>query len=331
MKIISCLLAVLVLTGLCAEDVRQLESRLKKSVPGAPEFRAYADMFGAVRSVRTLPGSKTGGIFKLSLLRGQARIGMLDLTGLAEADLSGLGDHKELKTLVVGAGVVKGLQSSSHPGLLRLDISRTKITEPWRAEGLHKILYRCPHCQTEFKLTTKGTELTCEACGKVWHMNEDSTLTATVGETEFTHIPDWFEWERECVREEILNCTYSFKDTVDVHSMPRCYRFMPLGEGKLTHDPENGFVLTGHYRGEDYRIQRTPLQTNSLHVEYDFPHIKPFDCVDISTESDSFYCYPTKENVVTKLAFATEEIYKLKAVKGSRVVRSKEPTKKETE
>ena len=129
MKIISCLLAVLVLTGLCAEDVRQLESRLKKSVPGAPEFRAYADMFGAVRSVRTLPGSKTGGIFKLSLLRGQARIGMLDLTGLAEVDLSGLGDHKELKTLVVGAGVVKGLQSSSHPGLLRLDISRTKIRE----------------------------------------------------------------------------------------------------------------------------------------------------------------------------------------------------------
>lgn len=25
----------------------------------------------------------------------------------------------------------------------------------------------------------------------------------------------------------------------------------------------------------------------------------------------SLYCYPTKENVVTKLAFATEEIYKL--------------------
>ena len=34
-----------------------------------------------------------------------------------------------------------------------------------------------------------------------------------------------------------------------------------------------------------------------------------FDCVDISTENDSFYCYPTKENVVTKLAFATEIIY----------------------
>ena len=28
-------------------------------------------------------------------------------------------------------------------------------------------------------------------------------------------------------------------------------------------------------------------------------------------ENDSFYCYPKKQNVITKLAFATEEIYKL--------------------
>jgi hypothetical protein len=31
--------------------------------------------------------------------------------------------------------------------------------------------------------------------------------------------------------------------------------------------------------------------------------------VDISTEDDSFYCYPTKQNVITKLAFATEILY----------------------
>ena len=37
-----------------------------------------------------------------------------------------------------------------------------------------------------------------------------------------------------------------------------------------------------------------------------------YDCFDISTEKDSFYCYPTKQNVVTKLSFATEELYKVK-------------------
>ena len=51
------------------------------------------------------------------------------------------------------------------------------------------------------------------------------------------------------------------------------------------------------------------MQSNSLHIEYDWCYIKPFDCVDISTENDSFFCYPKKQNVVTKLAFATEILY----------------------
>ncbi|MBR3750879.1 MAG: hypothetical protein IKK58_03825 [Clostridia bacterium] len=77
------------------------------------------------------------------------------------------------------------------------------------------------------------------------------------------------------------------------------------------HDINDGFRIEGEYRGEKYTVHRTPLQTNSLHVEYDYCYIKPFDCFDISTENDSFYCYPTKQNIITKLAFATEEIYLL--------------------
>ena len=185
------------------------------------------------------------------------------------------------------------------------------ITEPYRAEGLNKILYQCPHCKAEHKMSSSGAEIYCEECGKRWYLNEDGTLSATDGETEFSHIPDWFEWEREQVRLQIESGSYSFEDDVEVYSLPRCYKYEPLGFGKLTHDPEHGFILTGHYRGKDYRIQRTPLQTNSLHVEYDFLRIKPFDLVDISTEDDSFYCYTTKKDVITKLAFATEEIYKI--------------------
>ena len=183
------------------------------------------------------------------------------------------------------------------------------ITEKFRAEGLHKILYHCPNCGTEHKMASSGAEIFCTECGKRWLLKEDGELSAVEGKTEFPHIPDWFAWERAQVEKQIENGEYRFEDEVDVYSMPRCWRFEPLGKATLTHDPENGFVLRGRYNGEDYFINRMPLQTNSLHVEYDFPHIKPFDCVDISTENDSFYCFPTKENVVTKLAFATEIIY----------------------
>ena len=109
-----------------------------------------------------------------------------------------------------------------------------RITEPFRAEGLHKILYQCPHCKKEHQMGSEGTELFCRACGKRWHQREDGTLTAKEGETEFSHVPDWFAWEREQVRAQIEAGEYAYSDEVDVYSMPRCYRFQPLGNARLT-------------------------------------------------------------------------------------------------
>jgi hypothetical protein len=149
---------------------------------------------------------------------------------------------------------------------------------------------------------------------------EANTILSKANDLEISNHAIELKTSIEKVREQIQNGTYTFTDEVDVHSMPRTWRFMPLGKATLTHTVEDGFVLTGHYRGQDYRIQRQPLEINSLHVEYDFPHIKPFDCVDISTENDSFYCFPTKQNVVTKLAFATEEVYQLHQSKTKRKV-----------
>lgn len=189
------------------------------------------------------------------------------------------------------------------------------VTEPFRAEGLHKVLYQCPHCKTESKMASEGAELYCTACGKRWLLREDGVIEARNGETEFPHAPDWFEWERQQVREQLERGEYSFSDDVDVYSLPRCWKFEHLGPAKVTHDPENGFVIEGHYNGQDYRVQRLPGSMNSLHVEYDYCYIKPFDCFDVSTEKDSFYCYPTKENVITKLGFAVEEIYKMEMAK----------------
>ena len=198
------------------------------------------------------------------------------------------------------------------------------ITEPYRAEGLHKVLYQCPHCKTESKMASAGTEIFCKECGKRWNLNEDGTLTALEGETEFSHVPDWFEWERSEVIKQVESGAYSFEDEVEVYSMPRCWKFEKLGAAKLRHNAEEGFVLEGEYNGAPYRVHRAPMQTNSLHIEYDYCYLKPLDCVDISTESDSFYCYPkTKTDVVTKMGFATEAIYAMHSEKTKRVDKGK--------
>ena len=158
-------------------------------------------------------------------------------------------------------------------------------------------------------MNSKGTILYCEECGKEWNLNEDGTLSAINGVTEFSHVPDWYNWEKEEVRKEVLNGTYRFFDDVEVYSLPRTTSVTYLGKAKVSHTINEGFVLEGYYNKAPYRILRKPLQANSLHVEYDYVHIKPFDCFVINTEDDSYFVYPTKPNVITKIGFAVEEIY----------------------
>lgn len=216
-------------------------------------------------------------------------------------------DVKNMTAAEINEAIRKGLDYNEYKYQKDNGI---KIKEKYRAEGLHKILYQCPSCKTEHEMDSKGCEIFCTHCGKRWYQNEDGTLKALNGETEFDHIPDWYNWEREQVRLQIERGEYSFYDEVEIYSMPRAHDFTYVGFGKLTHDPERGFIVSGEHNGEEFYIQRTPLQTNSLHIEYDYCYLKPFDCVDISTENDSLYCYPqTRKNVVTKLGFATEILY----------------------
>ncbi len=182
-----------------------------------------------------------------------------------------------------------------------------------RAEGLHKVLYQCPNCNTEHKMNSNGIHLFCEECGKKWEMTTLGELKALSGETEFSHIPDWYKWERENVRNEILRGEYSYKEELTVYSQPNVHDYVPLGKATVTHNLENGFIIEGHYNGNDYRIQRQTKGLYSLHIEYGFTQLKEksIDCFEISTTNDSFYCIPKRKDIITKLALATEEAFKI--------------------
>ena len=179
-----------------------------------------------------------------------------------------------------------------------------------RAEGLHKVLYQCPHCRREYQMDSRGTELFCKACGKRWTMSELGQLSAEDGETEFVHIPDWYEWERENVRREVREGTYSTGPMpVTVDSLPNAKRFLRLGEGTMVHDM-NGFRVRGtDFDGDPFEMEKTVPSLYSCHIEYEYLG-KHGDCVDLNTLEDTWYIYPHDcEFSVTKMALATEELY----------------------
>ena len=183
-----------------------------------------------------------------------------------------------------------------------------RITYPKRANGLHKVLYQCPHCGAEYHMWGEGTCLTCRDCGKVWEMTELGELRALEGETEFSHIPDWYEWERANVRREVEQGSYRFSCRARVDALPNPRGYIDLGAASLTHDME-GFHLRGSYQGEDYALEIPASDLYSCHIEYDYLG-KHGDCVDLNTLQDTLYIYPQDcDFSVTKLALATEELY----------------------
>lgn len=177
-----------------------------------------------------------------------------------------------------------------------------------RAKGLHKVLYQCPNCQTEYRMTSYDDKLMCTNCSKTWRMTEWGNLEALGAlPTEFSHIPDWYEWQRSVVRQEIEKGTYYFSSTVTVDALPNASGYIRLGEAHLVHDT-SGFVLEGVFDQRPFSLVKPVESMYSCHIEYNYKG--KGDCIDLSTHSDTFYLYPHgSEFSVTKIALATEELF----------------------
>ena len=183
-----------------------------------------------------------------------------------------------------------------------------RVTDAHRAEGLHRVLYQCPRCKTEYRMGSEGIELFCSACGKRWEMSELGELSAKGAETEFSHIPDWYEWERANVRREVETGTYGITLPVLVRSLPNAKGYIDLGKGVLTHHM-NGFTVQGSGEYGAFEMEKPVPSLYSCHIEFDYLG-KYGDCVDLNTLEDTWYCYPEDcDFSVTKIALATEELY----------------------
>ena len=187
--------------------------------------------------------------------------------------------------------------------------NKIKVTYEKRAEGLHKVLYQCPKCNAEYKMSSHNDKLTCSSCGKSWTINEYSRLSGDDGITEFEHIPDWYEWERANVKKEVEEGRYNFSCEARVDSLPNAKGYINLGMAKLTHNMQ-GFKVEGDYNGEKYFVDKPVSSLYSCHIEYNYLG-KHGDCIDLNTLTDTYYIYPKDcEFSVTKIALATEELYK---------------------
>jgi 1-acyl-sn-glycerol-3-phosphate acyltransferase len=188
--------------------------------------------------------------------------------------------------------------------------NKVKIDEPFRADGLNRVLYKCPKCNAEGKTVGKGKYLVCKACGKKYELTEYGYMKALDGETEFSHIPDWYNWQRQCVKDEIESGSYRLDVKVDIKMLVNSDALYDVGTGILTHGKE-GF----HLVSDDGKIDYTqkPLASYTLNADYFW--YEQGDVICIGNQKGLYYCFPKDcGDIVAKTKLATEELYKIAVI-----------------
>ena len=228
------------------------------------------------------------------------------------ADVTCLFTAEDLKTMSVAELDKKLDEAFGFDNFRWQQENKVVIDEPFRADGLNRILYKCPHCKEEGTTEGKGTKLICRNCGAEYELTELGYLTSK--DPAFTHIPDWYRWEREEVRKELMDGSYKLDVDVDIAMMVNYNAIYMVGEGHLTHTNE-GFHLTGCDGKLDYT--QGPLTCYSLYSDYFWYEIGDMIC--IGSKDALYYCFPKNcGDVVAKTRLATEELYKLKKVRKPR-------------
>lgn len=185
--------------------------------------------------------------------------------------------------------------------------TKTIIDEPTRAIGLERILYKCPNCHADGEMKSNGTELVCGKCGKTYQMDIHGRMKCDGSDFEQSHIPHWYNWQREAVAEEIKKGEYNIQCEVKIGVMRDFKAYYEIGEGILTHNI-NGFSLSGCDGKLNYT--HSPLASHTINA--DFYWYTKGDCISIGNRDMLYYCFPKGNAPVAKFRLAAEEIYKIK-------------------
>lgn len=222
-------------------------------------------------------------------------------------DMYCLFSREELKTMTAPELDAKLDEAFTFDHFAEQKAQGIRITEPFRADGLNRILFRCCECGRDGEMEGRGTSLCCRSCGAQWTLEEDGTLAAKTGESRYGHIPDWYAWERSEVRRELESGTYRLETKVKIGIMRDFSAIGMVGEGTLTQTGE-GFILEGC--GGRLHYEQGPLSAYSCYSDYYWYEIGDMIC--IGDNETLYYCFPEQRDVAAKARMAAEELYKMK-------------------
>ncbi len=177
------------------------------------------------------------------------------------------------------------------------------------ADGIDKILYKCPDCEKEYTLQVENDTVVCRDCGFRVQINEYYDLISSSKNCP-EDIDLWYKWQRRCVAEEV-------KD--DGFAMTLKGSLCTLRLDKLKKAPENRKVLSVGQAQLTNRGLSFAGELNGERVDFDFPAISLYSLtcstkgyLEFYHNNDYYMLIPDeKDQCLIKWTLAAEEIHNL--------------------
>lgn len=148
------------------------------------------------------------------------------------------------------------------------------------AQGLDKIIFKCPACLKEDSITASGNSIKCD-CG----LNATLDSQYRLHNAPFARINEWFEWQQSTM--DVENGHLKSKVRLGACG-PDGFMDPEAGEGQVYMDKDT-FTLSGIIHGEPIEFSQ---QTEKIGA---FP-ISPGDHIDIYHGGKLIYIYPLPDH-----------------------------------
>lgn len=183
--------------------------------------------------------------------------------------------------------------------------NKIKIKGKARALGIENILYVCPKCKSEFKMTSSGHYFWCEECGNKIYLDQYGLMQpASENNIMFENEEEWYKWENNLLLDEVRNNKLHIEHEMTMYRNHRDeWKMEEFATGILTLT-NNAFIFDG-----------TDLNGNHYHKEFALERIfqlpwKPNSHFEINGDEDGKFKLISKKqpNVVVKYVQAIDAL-----------------------
>lgn len=128
------------------------------------------------------------------------------------------------------------------------------------AEGFETMFYKCPCCNNEFTLTSKGNDIECSHCHAKVHIGSDFRFTWDGDKQYFNNYIEWYDWQYKLVKDEVRKEDFKLEEEVEYGiDEPGVDNYLKVGKGIITFS-HKGWDYKGTYKGEQIEEHDEPAE-----------------------------------------------------------------------